>query len=87
MTVKELKDLIKDIDDDAEVFIEKRNKTNDNFKLLNTIKGKKVKRNIHIGNEVQNNTLYVRYKAVDALIIIAKKNRLNCFHFVNSLGE
>lgn len=33
MIVKELKDLKKDIDDDAEIFIEKRNKTNDNFKL------------------------------------------------------
>ncbi len=73
MTVKELKALIKDIDDDAEVFIEKRNKTNEHFELLDTIKGEKVKRDIHIGNEVQNNTLYVRYKAVDALIIIAKK--------------
>ena len=73
MTVKELKALIKDIDDDAEVFIEKRNKTNDNFELLDTIKGEKVKRDIHIGNEVQNNTLYVRYKAADTLIIIAKK--------------
>ncbi len=73
MTVKELKALIKDIDDDAEIFIEKRNKTNDNCELLDTIKGEKVKRDIHIGNEVQNNTLYVRYKAVDTLIIIAKK--------------
>lgn len=35
MIVKELKDLKKDIDDDAEIFIEKRNKTNNNFKLTN----------------------------------------------------
>lgn len=34
MTVKELKDLIKDIDDDAEVFIEKRNITSDKGEWL-----------------------------------------------------